>query len=131
MPPRAAAKVFPGSTPFIEAAAAELGAPAPAHEVQRIAAVRVISVLAAQASDHPDPAELAAAARPHLAVLDAAAKAARAMVDWIDPPAEAANPAEAAKPAEDPAPTIETVEPTPEPAPSPAPAAKPAPRKPS
>lgn len=77
--------VFPGSTPYIEAAALELGVDVRVHEVQRLPALRVVSVLAAQAGGHPRPEELVEAAAPHLAVLAVASKAAEAMVAGIAP----------------------------------------------
>lgn len=84
--------VFPGSTPFIESAAAELGVEVRTHDVQKIAAVRNLSILAAQAADHPNPADLIEAAKPHLATLAVADLAARAMIDDV---AEVADPSAA------------------------------------
>lgn len=88
MPPH----VFPGSTPYIESAAAELGVEVRSHEVQKIPAIRTVAVLAGQAGEHPRPAELVEAAAEHLATLDVAALAARAMVDDV---AELAGPSAA------------------------------------
>lgn len=75
--------VFPGTTPFIVEAAEELGFNVPPHLVQKIQAIRTISVLVAQIADHPDPSILVEHAAQHLQTLAVADLAARKMIDVV------------------------------------------------
>lgn len=75
--------VFPGSTPFILDAAEELGVVVQPHDVQKIQAIKTISVLCTQVGSHPDPGVLVDHAAEHLDVLRVAELAARKLIDVV------------------------------------------------
>lgn len=75
--------VFPGSTPYIEAAAESLGLAVSTSVVQKIQAIKTISVLCSQLGAHPDPAVLLAEAAEFVAELKVALKAAESMIALI------------------------------------------------